>query len=90
MLLLATGPLLIMIDLDREGKHLPKFGMFRAFRSVSGTGTSASCGDRALGFKQSFLRGHTNPVGLIEVGTLPGYTTCTFPALSKLQYWFNH
>ena len=69
MLLLSTGALLIMIDLDREGKALPKFGLFRAFRSVSGAAAAAVglADPPNVGFKQSFLRGHTNPIGLIEV-----------------------
>lgn len=67
MLLLATGSLLVMVDLDKEGKAVPKHGLFRAFRSITTLGTSVAANDRALGFKQSFLRGHSNPIGLIEV-----------------------
>ena len=67
MLLLATGSLLVMVDLDRESKPVPKNGLFRAFRSITTLGTSVAANDKALGFKQSFLRGHRNPIGLIEV-----------------------
>lgn len=35
MLLLATGSLLVMVDLDMEGKPIPSTGLFRAFRSVT-------------------------------------------------------
>jgi len=33
------------------------------------TGSSVASSDKELGFKQSFLRGHSNPVGLIEVSS---------------------
>ena len=104
MLLLATGSLLVMVDLDTEGKPVPQNGLFRAFRSVTSLGkffshfifiswlsfyivfcilyyfdvlccpgSSAAQLERELGFKQSFLRGHSNPIGLIEVCTFCNY-----------------
>ena len=39
MLLLATGSLLVMIDLDsREGRPAPTNGLFRAFKSATTLG----------------------------------------------------
>eukprot|EP01032_Pedospumella_encystans_P017145 gene17145-19547_t len=67
MLLLATGSLLVMVDLDKEDRPVPTNGLFRAFKSVTSLGTSVAGSDRELGFKQSFLRGHAHPIGLIEV-----------------------
>ena len=42
MLLLATGSLLVMVDLDTEGRPQPKNGLFRAFRSASSLGQQPS------------------------------------------------
>lgn len=39
MLLLATGSLLVMIDLDTDGHPVPQHGLFRAFRSATSLGT---------------------------------------------------
>jgi hypothetical protein len=38
LLLLATGSLLVMIDLDTEGRPVPQHGLFRAFRSATSLG----------------------------------------------------
>lgn len=38
MLLLATGSLLVLIDLDTDGAPVPKYGLFRAFRSTTSLG----------------------------------------------------
>lgn len=84
MLLLSTSNLLVMIDLDKDNKPLPKTGLFRAFRShpinsshslqlssdnnnESNTSSSRSSSSRYRGYKQSFLRGHTKSIGLIEI-----------------------
>ena len=37
------------------------------FQLIQIAGSSVASSDKELGFKQSFLRGHSNPVGLIEV-----------------------
>ena len=86
MLLLSTSSLLVMIDLDKDNKPLPKTGLFRAFRShpinsshslqlssdnnndfSNESNTSRSSNSRYRGYKQSFLRGHTKSIGLIEI-----------------------
>jgi hypothetical protein len=56
LLLLATGSLLVMIDLDTEGRPVPQHGLFRAFRSATSLGECALLGALAL-FKQYSLPG---------------------------------
>lgn len=87
MLLLSTSNLLVMIDLDKDNKPLPKTGLFRAFRShpinsshslqlssdnnyesnTTSSSNSTYSNKRYRGYKQSFLRGHTKSIGLIEI-----------------------
>ena len=64
MLLLATGPLLIMIDLDKANSTWPTHGLWRAFKPTP------SSQQKGTGYRQSFLRGHVNEICSVEVSRL--------------------
>lgn len=83
MLLYATGPLIVMIDIsDKDGSSdaaaARTGGLWRAFGP--GSSSSSSCSNHPVaslsypeGYRQAFLRGHSNHVGIIEVSEREAY-----------------
>lgn len=64
MAVVASGALLILIDLDSEGvqKKTPNFGFWRYFRSVDATVASPSGG-----YRQAFIKGSHSSIHILEV-----------------------
>jgi hypothetical protein len=59
LLLCAVGPIIVLVDLQNAIRETPSTGLWRAFQDRSSSGN--------VKYEQSFLRGHRNKIGLIEV-----------------------